>query len=70
MLFAKAYQKNCIAIRDVLESFCAISSQKISEEKSWVYFSSNVDQNAKEELCKVLGFRSTPSLGKYLCNTP
>ena len=66
MLFVKVDRKNCTVIRDVLDSFCVISSQKINEEKSWVYFSLNVDQNAREELCKVLGFRSMPSLGKYL----
>ena len=43
MLFAKVDQKNCNAIRDVLDSFCALSVQKISDEKSWVYFSPNVD---------------------------
>ena len=66
MFFARANRKNCIVIRDVLDSFCALSRQKISEEKSRVYFSPNVDQNTREDLYKVLGFRSTPSLGKYL----
>ena len=66
MLFVKVDRKNCTVIRDVLDSFCVISSQKINEEKSRVYFSLNVDQNAREELCEVLGFRSMPSLGKYL----
>ena len=66
MLFAKVNRKNCIAIRDVLDSFCALWGQKISEEKSRVYFSPKVDQNMREDLCEVLGFRSTSSLGKYL----
>ncbi|KAL0001243.1 hypothetical protein SO802_015024 [Lithocarpus litseifolius] len=59
-------RKNCIAIRDVLDTFCSFSGQKISEEKSWVYFSPNVEQNVREELSEVLGFRSTLALGKYL----
>ena len=66
MLFAKADRKNCVAIKDVLDSFCEISGQKISGEKSHVFFSPNVDQNTRIELGEVLGFRSTPSLGKYL----
>ena len=66
MLFAKANRKNCVAIKDVLDSFCEISGQKISGEKSPVFFSPNVDQNTRIELGAVLGFRSTPSLGKYL----
>ena len=66
MLFAKANRKNCVAIKDVLDSFCEISGQKISGEKSCVFFSPNVDQNTRIELGEVLGFKSTPSLGKYL----
>ena len=65
MLFAKANRKNCIAIRDVLDSFCSLSGQKISDEKSRVFFSPNVEQTTREELSEVC-FRSTPSLGKYL----
>lgn len=49
-----------------MDSFCEISGQKISGEKSRVFFSPNVDQNTRIELGDVLGFRSTPSLGKYL----
>ena len=66
MLFTKADRKNCVAIKDVLDSFCEISGQKISGKKSCVFFSPNVDQNTRIELGDVLGFRSTPSLGKYL----
>ena len=66
MLFAKADWKNCVAIKDVLESFCDLSRQKISGEKSQVFFFPNVDMDMRNDLCDVLGFRSTPSLGKYL----
>ena len=66
MLFAKADRKNFTTIRDVLDTICSLSGHKISEEKSWVYFSPNVDQNSREKLSEVLGFRSTPTLGKYL----
>ena len=66
MLFAKADRKNCTAIREVLDSFCELSGHKISNEKSRVYFSPNVDPEKRTELCEVLGFRSTPTLGKYL----
>ena len=65
VLFTKADMKNCISMLDALEGFCGISRQKISKEKSRVYFSPNVDGNKRDELCKVLGIRSTPKLGKY-----
>ena len=66
MLFAKANSKNCTAIREVLDSFCELLGQKISNDKSQVYFSPNVDPKKRTELCEILGFRSTPTLGKYL----
>ena len=66
MLFAKADRKNFTAIRDVMDTICSLSGHKISEEMSRVYFSPNVDQNSREKLSEVLGFRSTPTLGKYL----
>ena len=38
----------------------------LSDEKSRVFFSSNVFRDAREELCSTLGYWSTPTLGKYL----
>ena len=66
VFFAKANQGNCIAIHEVLDTFCEKSGQTVSESKSRVYFSPNVDLDSKEEMCNVLGFRSTSSLSKYL----
>ena len=66
VLFAKANHGNCSTIRDVLDSFCARSGQSISESKSRVYFSPNVDVDTRGSLCDILGFRSTPNLGNYL----
>ena len=34
--------------------------------KSRVFFSPNVDEETCDSLCNILGFRSTPNLGKYL----
>lgn len=66
MLFAKADRKNCMAVRDALDTFCALLGQKINKEKSRVFFSPNVSQHCRDELCEILEFRSIPSLGKYL----
>ena len=64
--FTKADGVNCSAIRDVLDTFCSISSQTVSEAKSRVYFSPNVDRDTRESLCDISGFASTSYLGKYL----
>ena len=66
VLFAKADWKNCLAVKDVLDAFCSLSGQKVSQDKSRVYFSPNVALDERANLCAVLGFRSTPTLGKYL----
>ena len=66
VLFAKANHKNCMAVKDVLDSLCSLFVQKVSQDKSQVYFSPNVAMDKRIELCELLGFRSTPSLGKYL----
>ena len=66
MLFTKADGVNYSAIRDVLDDFCAISGQTVSDSKSKVYFSPNVDRDTRESLCDILGFASTSTFGKYL----
>ncbi|XP_065630821.1 uncharacterized protein LOC136068085 [Quercus suber] len=66
MLFAKADRVNCVAIRDVSDTFCSIFGQMVSEAKSRVYFSPNVDRDTRESLCDILGFASMSFLGKYL----
>ena len=66
VLFVKADVKNCRAVRKVLDTFCEISDQKVNVGKSRVLFSPNLDHSCREELCNILKFRSTPSLGKVL----
>lgn len=66
VLFAKANQKNCLEIKDVLDAFCSLSGQKVSQDKSRVYFSLNVTLEKRTNLCDVLGLRSIPTIGKYL----
>ena len=66
LLFAKADLKNCCNIRETLDTFCELSGQKVSLAKSKVYFSPNISPECRSEMCEVLGFRSTPNLGKYL----
>ena len=53
-------------MRDVLDSFCSLLGQKVSTAKSKVFFSLNVSIETKANLCEILEFRSTPTLGKYL----
>ena len=66
VFFAKADHVNCSTIRDVLNFFCNMSWQTISEAKLRVFFSPNVDRDNREAFCDILGFASTPCLGKCL----
>ena len=50
----------------MLNEFCDRSGQTVSEAKSRVYFSPNVDRDTRDSLCNILGFQSTPNIGKYL----
>lgn len=50
VLFAKVDHVNCLTIRDVLDEFCSRSGQTISEAKSRVFFSPNVDRDLRESL--------------------
>ena len=59
VLFTKTDVKNCRAIRDVLDTFCYLSGQKVSAKKSRVFFSPNLAQHHREELYNILNFRST-----------
>ena len=66
VLFAKADRKNCVVVRDALDTFCSLSGQKVSCEKSRVFFSPNVPPKDRSTFCDLLEFRSIPTLGKYL----
>ena len=66
VLFAKANADNCSAIRGVLDTFCRCSSQTVSDSKSRVYFSPNIDHDDREAFSDILGFHQIECLGKYL----
>ena len=66
ILFAKVDEKACKAISEVLNRFCEESGQKVSLEKSRIYFSPNVQEGISEEICSKLGIQATTNIGKYL----
>ncbi|MED6181435.1 hypothetical protein PIB30_118602 [Stylosanthes scabra] len=53
-------------IRKILDAFCTSSGQKVSNEKTHIFFSKNVGHTVKEEICNTLNFSITNDLGKYL----
>ena len=66
VLFASADLDNCHTIKAVLNEFCFRSGQSVSEAKSRVFFFPNMEPDQRDILSGILGFNSTPNLGKYL----
>lgn len=66
ILFAEASVAQVRVIRKVLESFCLASGQKVSLEKSKIFFSNNVSRDLEGLITAETGIGSTRELGKYL----
>ena len=57
---------SCETIFEVLDEFCAESGQKVSMEKSRIYFSPSVQLEIKSGICSRLGIQATTNIGNYL----
>jgi len=66
ILFAEASVAQTRIIRRVLERFCVASGQKVSLEKSKIFFSENVHRDLIRQISTESGIQSTRELGKYL----
>lgn len=66
VLFAEATTEQAQVIQDVLLRFCKASGQKLSLQKSRIYFSQNVRPEMQNNICDALGIMGTDDLGKYL----
>ena len=66
ILFAKASVAQIRVIRGILEAFCKSSGQRVSLEKSKIFFSKNVHRDFENLISDESGIRSTKDLGKYL----
>lgn len=66
LLFAEASEEQIILTKHILDLFCRCSGQKVSESKTHIFFSKNVDSVIKNRICHVSGFQVTNDLGKYL----
>ncbi|GKV18315.1 hypothetical protein SLEP1_g28713 [Rubroshorea leprosula] len=67
LIFAgKASISNASYLKEMLDFFCFRSRQSINQEKSKVFFSTNVNSATRYDICQTLGYVETLSLGKYL----
>lgn len=66
ILFVEASVVQVCSIQNILNLFCRSSSQKISLEKSRMFFSTHVVINMRHKLSQKMGIQWTEGLGKYL----
>ncbi|PNX94494.1 ribonuclease H, partial [Trifolium pratense] len=66
ILFAEANVDQLQVVLNVIDRFCQMSGQQVSQEKTSIMFSKNVCPQKKEELTTMSGFSEATSLGKYL----
>lgn len=65
-LFSTASKNQGRVIQNILDTFCKISGQKVSQPKSKVYFSKNTSAALQGEISRLLDFSVTQNLGVYL----
>jgi hypothetical protein len=66
ILFAEANVDQMNVVLNIIDQFCQLSGQKVSQEKTSIMFSKNVCPRVKEALVMMSGFTEATSLGKYL----
>lgn len=65
-LYCKANVSQAEHILSLLQIFVRASSQKVNLEKSFVFFSSNIIQINKQQLCQTLNMKKADKECKYL----
>jgi hypothetical protein len=66
LLFGEASEGQMRCVLDTLQKFCGMSGQEVSQEKTSVMFSGNVERSLRTKLLSMSGFLETNSFGKYL----
>ncbi|KAK8650185.1 hypothetical protein V6N13_139832 [Hibiscus sabdariffa] len=66
LIFDDATLAGALIIRDILSQYSTASGQLINFDKSGVFFSSNVGNRNRNEVCATLGVGSSTNLEKYL----
>ncbi|MCH79377.1 putative non-LTR retroelement reverse transcriptase [Trifolium medium] len=66
LLFGEATERQMKCVMNILNKFCSMSGQEVSQEKTSILFSKNVNRVMRERLTNLSGFRETANLGKYL----
>lgn len=66
LLFGKATEANMECVKCTLDAFCNTSRQMVSLDKTIIFFSKNVSHATRMALTRILGFKATDAIGRYL----
>lgn len=66
LLFGQATEDQMREVMSILNSFCQLSGQEVSQTKTNIFFFRNVKQEVRNVLVGLSGFSETVNLGKYL----
>jgi hypothetical protein len=66
LLFGEATGRQMRGLMEILNNFCKMSGQEVSNEKTSILFSKNVNRDTRNRLVQMSGFRETEQLGNYL----
>jgi hypothetical protein len=66
LLFGEATTEQLKCMTDILDKFCRLLGQQVSNEKTSVFSSSNTSRRLRDTLIRTSGYRETNSFGKYL----
>ncbi|MCH86180.1 RNA-directed DNA polymerase (Reverse transcriptase) [Trifolium medium] len=66
LIFGQATTETMTAVREVLDTFSAMSGHKVNYDKSSIFFSENVCTSLRTILSAQSGFKETNTLGNYL----
>jgi hypothetical protein len=66
LILMRADRKNALKLKEILESYCSGSGRKISEDKSIIFFSTNMVVEDRAEVCQILNIMTESLSDKYL----
>ncbi|GAU34270.1 hypothetical protein TSUD_321160 [Trifolium subterraneum] len=66
LLFGSASVDQMRCVVDSLNLFCSMSGQEVSQDKTSVMFSRNVERSLRTKLLSITGYKETSNFGKYL----
>jgi hypothetical protein len=65
LILMQADRKNALKLKEILDSYCASSGHKISEEKSSIFFSTNTVLEERAEVFPILNIMKESLNDKY-----